>query len=190
MGKDNLSINTEMQAQLKKVNNELRLLNSLHGSIKKTAKMAAKRLEKNMSNELDERELKIKKVALEFLEGMASEEFESVVGGYLPKFQLCTSYYCLIDASDFMNLSAYAEEFNSHEASMSAKDFCIWRYDSLESFKPKLSKTLKPMAKRAMQVVTSYTGYDFTFKSTDAFYSANDDGSFGDISVNFEFALK
>lgn len=189
MGKDNLSINTEMQAQLKKVNNELRLLNSLHGSIKKTARMAAKRLEKDMSNELDERELKIKKVALQMLQGMASEEFESVVSGYLPKLQLSTFYYCFVNASDFMNLSAYAKEFNSKQNSMSAKDFYVWRSDSFKSFKPKLSKTLKPIARRAVQVVTSYTGYDFTFKSFDALCSAPD-GPFKDIEVRFELALK
>jgi len=190
MGKDILSANAEMQVQLKKVNNELRILDNLHRKIKVCAKRATKRLEKDMSNELDERELKIKKVALEFLEGMASEEFETVVSGYLPKLQLCSSYYCFINASNFMNLSAYVEEYNSHESTMSTKDFYVWRCDYLKNFKPKLSKTLKPIAKRAMQIVTSYTGYDFTFKSIDALYSTNDDGSFVDIAVNFEFALK
>lgn len=189
MGKDNLSINAEMQAQLKKVNNELRLLNSLHGSIKKTARMAAKRLEKDMSNELDERELKIKKVAFQMLEDMASEEFESIVSGYLPKLQLSTLYYCFVNASDFMNLSAYAEEFNSKQNSMSAKDFYVWSSEFLKSFKPKLSKTLKPIAKRAVQIVTSYTGYTFELKSFDALCSATD-GHFNDIDVTFEFVLK
>lgn len=189
MGKDNLSINAEMQAQLKKVNNELRLLNSLHVSIKKTARMAAKRLEKDMSNELDERELKIKKVAFQMLEDMASAEFESIVSGYLPKLQLSTSYYCFINASDFMNLSAYAEEYNSHKGSMSAEDFSIWSSNFLESFKPKLSKTLKSLAKRAIEIVTSYTEFYFAFKESEAIISAPH-GTFNDIKVNFRLVLK
>lgn len=189
MGKDNLTINTKMQVQLKNVNNELRILNNLHCSIKKTAKIAGKRLEKDLSNELDERELKIKKVALHMLQDMASAEFDTVVNGYLPKLQLCSLYYCFIKASDFMNLSAYAEEFNGHQNNMSAKDFFVWKDDFLKSFNPKLSKMLKPIARRAIQIVTSYTGYDFTMKSFNALYSAPN-GYFNDIEVTFEFALK
>ncbi|MDE5830775.1 MAG: hypothetical protein K2H53_03780 [Clostridia bacterium] len=189
MVKNSFSINAEMEAQLKKVNNELRVLNALHRKIKTHAKRAAKRLEKDMSNELDERELKIKRVALQFLNAMASEEFEAVVNGYLPKLQLCTSYYCFINAGDFMDLSAYAEEFNSHRNNMSAKDFFAWSTNSLKSFNPKLSKTLKPIAKKAIQIVTSYTGFNFTFKEFEAVVEASK-GPFSDIEVNFTLILK
>lgn len=168
MVKDSFILKAEMKAEVKRINLGLRSLASLHRKFQRCMKEAAENLSREISQEYNETEAKIKAIALHMLEGMASEEFETLLGDFSLSeecsLSLSTSYYGFISMENFMDLSAYAKELSEAAKQMPSEEYTVWEKQFYKDLEAKLSKEARMIAKSVIQVLNAITGYVFFLK--------------------------